>query len=398
MNRTRTGALLLAAAMLLGGCTPKEQAPNPTLEDILPAEIPPTEAPRSTLKSPKALLNYMSLEEKVHQLFIITPEALTSFTQVTQFGDKSRDALKQHPVGGLIYFTPNLEDAEQTKQMLADTQSFAMELCGCGMFFAVDEEGGTVARVADALGTTAMEPMQEYGSRNDVGEVFEVGMTIGNEIGALGFNLDFAPVADVDLNEDNELGDRIFSDDPAVVADMVDAFVTGLQSAGVAATLKHFPGLGAEDGDTHTDEKVIIDRSLDQLRETEFVPFSAGIAAGADFVMVSHQTVTGVGDTLPACLSEIVCTELLREELGFEGVIITDSFQMNTITSPYSSAEAAVMAIEAGADIILMPDNFADALHGVLEAVEEGRLTEERIDESVERILNEKQKLGLFPG
>lgn len=395
MKRTKLGALLLAAAMLLGGCTAQKEPPA-TLEDVLPAEIPPTEAPAPTPKTARALLKSMSLEEKVHQLFIITPEALTGFSQVTQFGDKSKEALQQHPVGGLIYFSQNLEDTEQVTQMLADTQDYARELSGCGMFFAVDEEGGTVARVADSLGTTALEPMQSYGSRNDVGEAFGVGMTIGTEIGELGFNLDFAPVADVNLNEGNELGDRIFSDDPAVVAEMVDAVVSGLQSTGVAATLKHFPGLGAEDGNAHTDDKIIIDRSIDQLRETEFVPFTSGIAAGADFVMVSHQVVTGVGDTLPACLSEIVCTELLREELGFEGIIITDSFQMNTISGSYTSAEAAVMALEAGVDIILMPDNFPDALNGVLEAIEEGRLTEERIDESVERILNEKKKLGIL--
>lgn len=394
MKKCRVSALLLTAALLLGGCSEKE-AP-PTLEDVLPAEIPTTEAPAPTPTTVRGMLNHMSLEEKIHQLFIITPEVLTGYSQVTQFGNASREALKQHPVCGLIYFSPNLEDTEQTSQMLADTQAYAMELSGLGMFLAIDEEGGTVARVADTLGTTAIEPMQNYGERNDVGEAFEAGMTIGNDIGALGFNLDFAPVADVNLNEGNELGDRIFSDDPAVVAEMVDAVVTGLQSTGVAATLKHFPGLGAEDGNAHTDDKIIIDRTLDQLRETEFVPFTSGIAAGADFVMVSHQTVTGVGDGLPACLSPTVCTELLREELGFDGIIITDSFQMNTITGTYSSSEAVVMALEAGVDIILMPENFADAIQGVLDAVEDGTLTEERINESVERILNEKKKLGLM--
>lgn len=394
MKLTRLNALLLAAMLLLSGCGKKE--PPPTLEDILPAEIPATEAPKATPKTARSMLKSMTLEEKVHQMFILTPESLTGFEQVTQFGNASREAFLKHPVGGLIYFSDNLQDVEQTTQMLADTQSYAMETKGLGMFLAVDEEGGSVARVADKLGTTKMKSMQIYGKRGDVGEVFDVGLTIGKEIGELGFNLDFAPVADVNLNDGNELGDRIFSDDPAVVAEMVDAVVTGLQTSGVAATLKHFPGLGAEDGDAHTDDEIIIDRTLDQLRETEFVPFSAGIAANADFVMVSHQIVTGVGDGLPACLSPTVCTELLREELGFEGIIITDSFRMNTISGSYSSAEAAVMAIEAGVDIILMPDNFPDAYQGILEAIEEGRLTEERIDESVERILNEKKKLGIL--
>ena len=177
---------------------------------------------------------------------------------------------------------------------------------------------------------------------------------------------------------------------------MVAGVVEGMQGTGVAATLKHFPGLGAENGNAHEDTKIVIDRTLDQLRAEEFIPFQRGIEAGADFVMVSHQTVTGVGDDLPACLSPIVCTDLLRGELGFEGLIVTDSLQMNTISANYDSGEAAVRALEAGVDVILMPEDFEAALQGVEDAVAEGRITEERIDESVERVLKEKRKLGLM--
>ena len=264
---------------------------------------------------------------------------------------------------------------------------------------AVDEEGGTVARVADNLNTTQIQSMQSYGKRNDAKEVREVGETIGNDIKEFYFNLDFAPVADVNLNSGNELGDRIFSKDPQVVADLVSAYVKGLQSTGVAATLKHFPGLGAEDGNAHEDDKVIIDRTLDELREEEFVPFRSGIEAGADFVMVSHQIVTGIEDDppVPSCLSHKVCTELLREELGFDGLIVTDSMQMNTISGSYSSEEAAVMAINAGVDVILMPEDFEKAVQGILDAVEAGEISERRIDESVRRILQEKEKMGVLP-
>ncbi len=394
-----TGVLLAAA--LLTGCAAEKETEHRNITEIFPTEagavvpensIPPEETAPAEAPSTAA---EMTLDEKLHQMFIVTPEALTGYTQVTQFGDASRTAFSKHPVGGLIYFSGNLETVEQTQEMLSGMQTFAKSASGLGLFLAVDEEGGQVARCADTLGTTAIEPMQTYGESGDDVAVFEVGMTIGKDIGGLGFNLDFAPVADVDLNEGNELGDRIFSSDPEVVSKLVQAYVQGLQSTGVAATLKHFPGLGAEDGNAHTDEKIVIERSLDQLRAAEFVPFAGGITAGADFVMVSHQIVTGVGDDLPACLSPVVCTDLLRGELGFQGLIVTDSLQMNTISGSYTSGEAAVMAVEAGVDVLLMPQNFEEALAGLQEAVESGRISEERIDESVNRILAEKEKLGL---
>ncbi|MDE7138299.1 MAG: hypothetical protein K2O29_07580, partial [Ruminococcus sp.] len=181
-----------------------------------------------------------------------------------------------------------------------------------------------------------------------------------------------------------------------VVANMATSVATGLQDAGVCATLKHFPGLGAEDGNTHDDSFVIIDRTVDQLREIEFVPFRSGINAGADFVMVSHQIVTGFGDNLPADLSYTAVTEYLRNELGFDGIAITDAQQMNTISTVYSSGDAAVMSVKAGIDIILMPEDLQSAVNAVCNAVNSGEISESRIDESVIRILNQKYELGLF--
>ena len=164
----------------------------------------------------------------------------------------------------------------------------------------------------------ALSPMQEYGSRNDWNEAFWIGQTLGSDIQQFGFNLDFAPVADVNLNSGNELGNRIFSsDNPEVVGNMVSGVVQGLQSTGTSATLKHFPGLGAENGNAHYDDKIMIDRSLEDLRNAEFIPFRSGIEAGADFVMVSHQIMTCAGDGIPSCLSHVVCTDWLRNELVF---------------------------------------------------------------------------------
>ena len=341
------------------------------------------------------ILNQMTLRQKIYQMFIVRPELLTGAGTVTAAGTWTQECIYEQPVGGLVYFGDNLVSGGQTSQMLSNTQSYARDT-GVGMFLAVDEEGGLVARCAKKLGTTKLNPMQEYGSRNDWNEAFWIGQTLGSDIQQFGFNLDFAPVADVNLNSGNELGNRIFSSDPYVVANMVDGVVKGIQSTGVASTLKHFPGLGAEDGNAHYDTQIIISRSLEELRSSEFVAFQFGIDAGADFVMVSHQIMTCAGDGIPSCLSHVVCTDWLRNELYFDGIIITDSFEMNTISGSYSPAESAVMAVEAGVDVILMPTDLTASVNAIEEAVNTGRLSEERINESVYRILQEKEKMNLL--
>ena len=341
------------------------------------------------------ILNQMTLRQKIYQMFIVRPEMLTGAGTVTAAGTWTQECIYQQPVGGLVYFGDNLVSGEQTSQMLSNTQSYARDT-GIGMFLAVDEEGGLVARCAKKLGTTKLSPMQEYGNRNDWNEAFWIGQTLGSEIQQFGFNLDFAPVADVNLNSGNELGNRIFSSDPYVVGNMVDGVVKGIQSTGVASTLKHFPGLGAEDGNAHYDSQIIINRSVDELRSSEFVAFQFGIDAGADFVMVSHQIMTCAGDGIPSSLSHVVCTDWLRNELYFDGIIVTDSFEMNTISGSYSPEESAVMAVEAGVDVILMPTDLTASVNAIEDAVSTGRISEERINESVYRILQEKEKLNLL--
>lgn len=333
----------------------------------------------------------MSLKERVYQLFFVMPEQITGSKNavITPLD------LSEKPVGGIICMGDNLVSVFQTKNMLSKTQQNAMEN-GIGVFFAVDEEGGRVARCALKLGTAAFEGMAAYGGRNDAEEAFNIGKTIGADIASLGFNVDFAPVADVDLSPTNELGDRIFSSDPEVVANMVSGVVSGLRSSGVCATLKHFPGLGAEDGNTHTATLIIIDRTLEQLRSEEFVPFRSGILAGAEFVMVGHQQVTAFGDGLPADLSYRAVTEMLRGELGFDGIAVTDAQRMNTISGVYDSGAAAVMSINAGIDMILSPMDLDAAVDGVYNAVLSGKISEERINESVTRILELKQRMGLL--
>lgn len=332
----------------------------------------------------------MTLRQRVYQLFFVTPEQLGGSYPVTTEMD-----VTARPVGGVLCMGANLNTVSQTKDMLSKTQMQAMDN-GIGVFIAVDEEGGTVARCAYKLGTTAFSGMAVYGARNDYDEAFGIGQTIGADIKSLGFNVDFAPVADVDIHPNNELGSRIFSKDPNVVANMVSGVVKGLNSSGVAATLKHFPGLGAENGNSHTESAIIIDRTLTELRSTEFVPFKSGIGAGADFVMVGHQQVTSFGDGLPADLSYTAVTTMLRGELGFNGIAITDAQNMNTISNVYYPGTAAVMSINAGIDMILCPTDLDSAANAVIEAVRSGKISEERINQSVTRILTLKQKMGLL--
>lgn len=394
-------AMALSMSLVLCACAEKKQSSDevseePSTEPVTEA-TEPTEPPAPEKTVPETLLEKMTLQEKVCQMFITTPEQLSGWDVVTLYDEVVEESIVNYPIGGMIMFSENLETTEQTAQLISDIQECAMNNNnGIGMFMSVDEEGGTVARVADSLGTTAFEDMVTYGEANDEHVSYEIGYTIGTDLKALGFNLDFAPVADINISDASELGGRMFSSDPDVVANMASNVAVGLKDAGVCATLKHFPGLGAAEGDTHTDSDVTIKRSVDELRATEFVPFKKGIEAGADFVMVGHQIISGVGDWLPSDLSQTVVTELLRNELGFNGLVITDSQMMNTITDVYSPGEAAVMAVNAGVDIVLMPADMTEAIDSVCSAVESGEIGQSRIDDSVLRILNKKYEMGLI--
>ncbi|HCT90572.1 MAG TPA: hypothetical protein DF613_04190 [Lachnospiraceae bacterium] len=348
-------------------------------------------------RSAENILAGMTLEEKVYQLFIVTQEQLTGVSKVTQSGETTRESLKNKPVGGIVYFAPNLVSRGQCAEMIGNVQSYS-EL---GLFIAVDEEGGTVARLGNNrdMGTTSFPAMGKIGDSGDAAQAYNVGYTIGTEIAELGFNLDFAPVADVNSNPANTvIGTRAFSSDPEVAAGMVAACVEGFRDSGILCSLKHFPGHGDTYADSHYGEAETL-KSLEQLRECELLPFTAGIDAGAPFIMVGHITAPNIiKEPVPASLSHELITGLLREELGYTGLVITDSMMMQAITDQYSSGEAAVKAIQAGVDIILMPEDLESAVSGVLNALSAGDITEGRIDESVLRVLEAKISSGIIAG
>jgi len=335
----------------------------------------------------ESCISELSLEDKIAALFFITPEQLTGTAQVVRAGNTTKEKLLQYPIGGLIYFENNIQSSDQVKEMLKNTH----DMSKYPIFLATDEEGGRVAAVANSGLTENVGPMFEIGMTGEADNAKNAGNTIGNYLKELGFNTNFAPVADVlNGNSVENLGNRSFGTDPAVVADMAAAFAEGSKEAGIFTTMKHFPGLGNTSSDTH-DGMAIIESTLDEMRSFDFLPFNAGIRNGIDFVMMGHVSVPNItGDNTPASLSPYMVTEILRNELGYQGIIITDALNMGAIKEYYDSAEACLKALEAGVDMLLMPENFAEAYNAVLEAVQSGKISEERVNESLRRIYRVK--------
>lgn len=359
--------------------TTSEETTEETTAEAIPVFVPEEKGAQTRLAN-------MTPREKVGQLFIVTPEALSA-DGVTSVSPALQSAIDEYRPGGFIFFSKNIISPTQLKAFTSDLKN-AMKI---KPFLSVDEEGGSVARIGNAgFGVKRYASMASVGETGKTLAAFSAGQTIGAYLLDYGFDLDYAPVADVNSNPNNPvIGRRAFGKDPYLVADMAGAFIDGLHSVGVMSSLKHFPGHGDTVGDTH-EGFVSLDKDWEELKKTELIPFIQNLEK-TDTVMIAHVALKKVtGSDIPASLSYEIVTEKLRNELGFEGLILTDSLQMGAITKSYSSAEAAVLALEAGVDLLLMPENFPAAFEAVLDAVEEGRLSQERINESVLRILEAK--------
>ncbi len=339
----------------------------------------------------------MTLEEKVAQMFIVKPEDITGVDAVVQAGEQTRAALEQYPVGGLIYFGTNLESTDQTRAMLTATQEFAHEITGLPAFLCVDEEGGTVSRIGgtEGFGIENVGDMSAVGATGDTAYAKEVATNIGAYLTELGFNVDFAPDADVANNPDSDtMALRSFGTAGSEVAPFVKAQVEGFTDAGILSCAKHFPGIGGAEGDSH-EVSIYSHKTLDEMAQDELLPFQAAIEADVPFIMVGHlSTPEATGDDTPASINPAIITDVLREQLGYDGIVITDSMSMGAVNERYTASEAAVLAIEAGVDIVLTPADFPAAYQSVLDAVSSGRISEERIDESVARIVQAKTELA----
>lgn len=341
-----------------------------------------------------AYLNSMSLEEKVGQLFVVAPEQfLSKYSTVTSVTDAIREGLKKYPVGGIILFGENIKSPEQLTALNRDLQGTS----STPLFIAVDEEGGRVARLAknDAFDLPTYQSAAAVGATGDPENARNMGRTIGSYLAKYGFNLDFAPVADVNTNPNNTvIGTRAFSSDPSVAGKMAAAFADGLRENGIISTFKHFPGHGDTAEDSHSG-LAYNNKDRQSLEKCEWLPFME--AKSTDMVMVGHIALPQVtGNQTPATMSYEIVTEILKEDLGFSGLVVTDSLQMGAITDSYSSGEAALLALKAGCDILLMPNNLPAAFEAVVAAVEDGTLSAQWLDATVLRILQFKQAHGIL--
>ncbi len=356
-------------------------SPEPTPE--------PTQEPSPEPAPSERLLLEMSLEEKLWQLLVVRPEDVVGGYRVTSLGSRAKAALTDCPAGGFFLDAGNMKDSEQLKALTAaltaDAAVTPLILC--------DEEGGTVARLMNTVGTTRIGSMYSY-REEGTETAFRNARTIGEDLRDHGVNTDLAPVADVWSNPANTvIHTRAYSDDFAQAAQLVASAVEGFHAGGVACTLKHFPGHGDTTEDSHNGA-AFVHKTLEELREEELLPFRAGIEAGADLVMIGHLTVPAL-DELPAPFSPAIVQGLLRGELGFDGVVITDSLAMGALNE-YSGEEAALLALEAGVDLLLCPGDPSGLVNCLAARMAEGRLSEERVDESVLRILAMKEARGLL--
>ena len=408
--------LSLALSAILGltltGCKTAEQETPSAQDQETPAEKDPDEEIREFISS-------MTTEQKLSQMMIVGLRSDGNNSKTAaEINQDYADLLKKYDFGGIILFTGNIQNPAQTVKLISDSQAAAMSSeTGMPMFICVDQEGGMVNRVS--FGTTSSGNMA-LAATGSSALAEESAKMLGDEISALGFNMDFAPVSDVNSNPANPIiGVRSFSDDPQTVSEYVASFIKGLRAAGISTALKHFPGHGNVGEDSHT-HLPCSEFTLEEIRQCDLIPFQAGIEEGTDMIMTAHiqfpeidketyvSTQDGKEVTLPATLSRTIINDLLRNEMGYDGIVITDSMVMEAIASHFDPADAAVLAINAGVDILLCPvDLYKDSeldtlpkmdeyMAALVKRVEAGDIKTEELDDSVFRILKLKKEKNLY--
>src|SRR5690625_4558929 len=329
----------------------------------------------------------MTLDEKIGQL-IMTGINDTVMTEETKM------LISQYQVGGIILFANNLEAVDQSIQLLNQIK-LENEKNILPLFLGVDQEGGRVERLPEMMGLPTNE---EIGTKNNEQFSFEIGELLGKQLKAFGFNLNFAPVLDVNSNPHNPvIGDRSFGNSSEMVGKLGVQTIEGMKTQQIIPVVKHFPGHGDTDVDSHL-ELPIVDKNIAQLQELELIPFKKESESGIDMVMSAHILLPQIDHEFPASLSEKIITGLLREELKFDGVVITDDLTMQAISEQFDIGHAAVESIKAGTDIILMAHNYDEVIsvyENLKSAVEHGEISERRINESIERIIQLKWKYEL---
>lgn len=358
------------------------QTPEPSAEPEPTGEPEPT--PEQRLEEMvRERVSAMALEDKVAGLFLVTPESITGVATAVKAGEGTQKALAQYAVGGIVYAAKNIKSEEQLKEMLANTQSYTKY--GDPVFLAVEEEGGGVSTVANAGIGVKVDSPKTTGQSGSTDNAYQSGATLGSTLSSMGINLDLAPVADI-ATDSSWLGDRSYGADAQLAGSMAGAMLQGLQSQGVTACVKFFPGVGST-AENPGKGLASTDRTAEQFESEEFVAFRQTIGAGAKMMMISNVSVPGLtGNNEPCTFSGRVVTDILRGELGFDGVIVSGALNMAVVSDYYGADEAAIMALRAGCDMLYLPEDFGKAYQAVLQAVQDGTISEERIDDALCRI------------
>lgn len=369
-----------------------------------------TSIPYEAESNVDSIMSKMTLEEKIAQMITVSAENWND-ENFTIMEDKVAEIIATSSVGGVILFAENIQDTQQVVELTTAFQNASLKSKNkIPLFISTDQEGGEVVRLKYG---TSLPGNMALGATNNAQYAHDAGSILGSELSALGINVDFAPSLDVNTNPQNPIiGLRSYSSDPSVVAKLGVQTINGIKSKDIIAVAKHFPG----HGDTHTDSHTglpVVDKSLKEIEECELVPFKSAIENGVDMIMTAHiqfpqiekatavSEVTGKEVALPATLSKIIITDILRDKMGYNGVITTDAMNMGAIADSFTASQACILAINAGVDMLLMPVSLAnessereltDLIGNIKSAVKDGRIKEERINESVKRILQLKEK------
>lgn len=359
---------------------PIDGEPNPTLDHIAVWTKVET-------KEEKVLPN-MTLDEKIGQLVIAGIDG-------TGINKASQQLIEHYQIGGVIFYANNVVTPDQTIQFV-NSLKITNQNNPLPLFTSIDQEGGRVARLPKQV--AKLPTSATIGKTNDPDYAFNIGRILGKQLTQFGFNMNFAPVLDVNSNPNNPvIGDRSFSVDPKIVSTLGIQTMKGIEEEHVIPVVKHFPGHGDTSVDSHL-ELPKVNKTLQQLEQLELIPFKKAIEADADVVMVAHILLPQLDTTYPASMSAAIVTDLLREQLGFNGLVITDDMTMKAITDHYGIAQAAVQSVKAGSDVILVahdPAKVIAVIEALKAAVAANEISEQRIDESVMRIIELKKKYKL---
>lgn len=330
-----------------------------------------------------AAIEVMPIEDKVAGLFMVTPELLTGVRTVTKAGESTKAALSKYAVGGVLYTSKNIKNKDSFKEMLANTALYSKY----PVFLAVEEEGGKTTQIANLNIGSKTDSAKDLAATEDTQKAYLAGITISTYLKELGINMDLAPVADLANVEKSVMADRSFGEDAEKAYGFASAMIRGLQEQEIVPCVKHFPGMGSVTADPASGV-VVSEHTEEDFWASEFVIFQKLVDDKVPAIMVSNMAAPALtaGENVACTLSEHVVTGLLRGELGYDGLVITDMLNDKAIADYHAADEAAILALKAGCDMLLCPEDFEKAYNGVLQAVQDGTISQERIDDALRRI------------